>query len=290
MSFWQNIISYINKYFSISYISVVDIIEILIIAVVFYYIMMFFKQTRAWALFKGIVVILVMVLLAAIFNFNTILWIASRTISVGIIAIIVIFQPELRRALESLGDRKFFRTMFFADRNRKKLFTDETMEEILSAVNDLAKEKTGALICIESNISLSEYERTGINIDATVSSELLKNIFEYKTPLHDGAVIIRDNRIVAATCYLPMSTNRKIDKKYGTRHRAALGLSEITDSYTIVVSEETGKVSVAQGGILVSGLNAADLKNSMIQLQSSERAQKERKKEKEQKGGDKNAE
>lgn len=286
MSFWQNIISYFNKYFSISYINVIDIIEILIIAVVFYYIMMFFRKTRAWALFKGIVVILIMVLLAAIFNFNTILWIASRTISVGIIAIIVIFQPELRRALERLGERRFFRKMFFSDRNNNKLFTDETMEEILSAVYDFSRDKTGALICIESRVSLGEYERTGINLDARVSSELLKNIFEDKTPLHDGAVIIRDNRIVAATCYLPMSANRNIDKKFGTRHRAALGLSEVSDSYIIVVSEETGSISVAYLGRLMAEISNADLKNSMIGAQNNTNAFIEKKKEEKKEGGE----
>lgn len=268
MSFWQNIVSVFHKYFSISSITVTDIIEIIIIAVLFYYLLVWFRRTRAWSLFKGLIVVLVLLMLAAIFNLNTILWIASRVLSVGVIGLIIIFQPELRRALESLGGRSFFRRLFTTDRGDKKRFSDKTMEEILHAVTLLSKEKTGALICIELDVSLSEYEHTGIDVDAVVSSELLGNIFEDKTPLHDGAVIIRDDRIVAATCYLPMSNSRTLDKKYGTRHRAALGLSEATDSFTIVVSEETGAISVAYNGELKENMQIAELKNRMIEIQN----------------------
>lgn len=268
MSFWQNIVSVFHKYFSISQITVTDIIEIIIIAVLFYYLLVWFRKTRAWSLFKGLVVILVLLMLAAIFNLNTILWIASRVLSVGVIGLIIIFQPELRRALESLGGRSLFRRLFTTDRGDNKRFSDKTMEEILHAVALLSKEKTGALICIELDVSLSEYEHTGIDVDAVVSSELLGNIFEDKTPLHDGAVIIRDDRIVAATCYLPMSNSRTLDKKYGTRHRAALGLSEATDSFTIVVSEETGAISVAYNSELKENMQIAELKNRMIEIQN----------------------
>ena len=268
MSFWQNIVSVFHKYFSIASITAVDIIEIIIIAVLFYYLLTWFRKTRAWSLFKGLILVLVLLLLAAIFNFNTIVWIASKVLSVGVIGLIIIFQPELRRALESLGGRKMFRGLFTTDRGNQKRFSDRTMEEVLHAVSDLSKYRIGALICFELDVPLSEYEHTGISLDAVVSSELLENIFEDKTPLHDGAVIVRDDRIVAATCYLPMSSSRTLDKKYGTRHRAALGLSEATDSFTIVVSEETGAISVAYRGELNEDMQIGDLKNRMIEVQN----------------------
>lgn len=268
MSFIQNIISYFHKYFSLTSITVIDVIEIIIIAVLFYYLMIWFKRTRAWTLFKGIVMILIVVLLAAVFNFNTILWIASKTLSVGIIALIIIFQPELRRALEQLGRRSIFRGIFFSPGSKKQRFSDEMVEEILKAVSDLSRDKTGALICLEMDVSLSEYSHTGIALDSVVSSQLLENIFEDKTPLHDGAVIIRDERIVAATCYLPMSASRTLNKKYGTRHRAALGLSEVSDALTIVVSEETGGVSVTLSGHLYEDQDMGDLKKRLLDAQS----------------------
>ena len=268
MSFLQNIISYFHKYFSLTSITVIDVIEIIIIAILFYYLLIWFRRTRAWTLFKGIVVILVVVLLAAIFNFNTILWIASKTLSVGIIALIIIFQPELRRALEQLGRRSIFRGIFFSSGAKKLRFSDKMVEEILKAVTDLSRDKTGALICLEMNVGFGEYEHTGIVLDSVVSSQLLENIFEDKTPLHDGAVIIRDERIVAATCYLPMSASRTLNKKYGTRHRAALGLSEVTDAFTIVVSEETGAISLALGGHLYEDLDTGELKKRLLDAQA----------------------
>lgn len=268
MSFWQNIVSFFHKYFSLTSISVTDVIEIIIIAICFYYMVVWFRRTRAWSLFKGLIVILVLLLLAAIFNFNTIVWIASRVFSVGLIGLVIIFQPELRRALESLGGRSKFRSLFTTDRGNTKRFSDKTMEEVLKSVADLSREKTGALICFELDVSLSEFEHTGIAIGATVSNELLENIFEDKTPLHDGAVIIRNDRITAATCYLPMSSSRTLHKKYGTRHRAALGLSESTDAFTIVVSEETGAVSATYKGVMSENLQIADLKNRLIEIQN----------------------
>lgn len=268
MSIWQNIVSFFHKYLSLTTMNVVDVIEIIIIAILFYYLLTWFRKTRAWSLFKGLIVILVLLMIAAIFNFNTILWIASRVLSVGVIGLIIIFQPELRRALESLGGRKMFQGLFTTDREGSKRFSDSTMEDVLKTVSDLSKARTGALICFELDVPLSEYEHTGIEVDAKVSSALLENIFEDKTPLHDGAVIIRDDRVVAATCYLPMSSSRTLNKKYGTRHRAALGLSEATDAFTIVVSEETGAISVAYKGTLREDLQPADLKNQMIEIQN----------------------
>ena len=240
----------------------------IIIAFLFYEVMLWFKKTRAWSLFKGILMVFVVVLIAAIFQLNTILWIASKTISVGVIGLIIIFQPELRRALEQLGKGRMFRKLFGINRNKQRI-SDKNIEEIIEAVVAMSKAKTGALICLERDIALGEYENTGIKLDSEISKQLIINIFENKTPLHDGAVIVREDRIVAATCYLPMSENLNLNKQYGTRHRAALGLSEVTDAVTIVVSEETGDIAVAAAGELVEKVNYAYLKNCLISYQSS---------------------
>ncbi len=266
MSFWDNIVSYFHKYLSLTSFTVIDAIEIVIIAVLFYYIMIWFKKTRAWALFKGIIIILIIILLAAIFSFNTILWIASRTLSVGIIGLFIIFQPELRRALEQIGQRKIFKGLFSSGRKNIR-FSDHTLDEVLRATTNLSRNKTGALICIETGIGLREYENSGIELDAAVSSQLLENIFEDKTPLHDGAVIIRNDRVVAATCYLPLSSNYSLNKKYGTRHRAALGLSEVCDAFIIIVSEETGEIAIALGGKLYEEVEVVELKNKLLEVQ-----------------------
>lgn len=240
----------------------------IIIAFLFYEIMVWFKKTRAWALVKGIIILLAIVLIAAILQLDTILWLASKTINVGIIGLIIIFQPELRRALEQLGKGRFFRNFLGISKNQYRI-TDRNIDEIIEAVKVMSHTHTGALICIEKDIPLGEYENTGIKLDSEISRQLLLNIFENKTPLHDGAVIIRDDRIVAATCYLPMSDNLTLNKQYGTRHRAALGLSEVTDALTIIVSEETGDVSLAVGGELHEKLSFVDLKNRLLQFQSS---------------------
>lgn len=267
-SIWHNLVSYLRQYFSITSITVIDVIEMIIIAFIFYKVMMWFKKTRAWALFKGIVILMILVLVAAILRFNTILWIASKTVSVGLIGIIIIFQPELRRALEQLGKGKFFRNILGIG-NDKIRISDRSIEEIIEAVRTMSVNHTGALISLEKDIALGEYEGTGIAIDSSISKQLLMNIFEDKTPLHDGAIIIKDDRIVAATCYLPMSDNLTLNKQYGTRHRAALGLSEVTDAFTIVVSEETGEISLAIGGELHENISCAELKNRLLLFQRS---------------------
>lgn len=229
-----------------------DVLEIIIISMIVYQGIRWVQFTKAWTLFKGILVLLLFALFAAIFQLNTILWLLVNSFSVGITAALIIFQPELRRALERLGRANIFSNFNFFSSSLEEvddlLFTEKTAKEITKASFDMAKVKTGALIVIERAVPLAEYERTGIHIDGAVSSQLLINIFEHNTPLHDGAVIIRGNRIVAATCYLPLSENMNIGKELGTRHRAAVGISEHTDSITIVVSEETGKVSVAADG------------------------------------------
>lgn len=267
----ENILNSFDSFFKTIYfphIHITDVLEILIISVICYYIICWFKNSRAWTLFKGIVVLAIFMLLAAIFELNTILWIFRNTISVGIIAIIIIFQPELRKALEQLGQRNFITTLFDSSTSEKgERFSAKTTNELVKATFEMAKHKTGALIVIEQNVPLGEFERTGIPIDAVVSSQLLVNIFEHNTPLHDGAVIMRNNRITAATCYLPLSDNMDINKELGTRHRAGIGISEVSDSMTIIVSEETGDVSIAVGGELFRGLDQDNLKKKLSYIQ-----------------------
>ena len=252
----------------IPHITWTDIIEIIIIAFVLYNVMVWIKKTKAWVLLRGIIVVALFAIYAYILNLKTILWIAGKTISVGIIALVIIFQPELRRALEQLGRKKIVFGLFrFSDgRDKGERFSSKTAEEIVRACYDMGAAYTGALIVVEQDMILEEYEKTGIAVDGIVTSQLLVNIFEHNTPLHDGAVIIRGDRVVAATCYLPLSDNGNLNKSLGTRHRAGVGISEVTDSMTIIVSEETGKVSVAVGGELIHDIDADSLRNKLEYL------------------------
>lgn len=232
-------------------ISVSNLVEIIIIAFLIYEILYWIKNTRAWTLLKGLAVVLAFMLLAALFELRTILWLLEKTAAIAATALLVIFQPELRKALEQLGSQSLLTNIrLFDDTKEEHDFSDKTVNEIVKATFEMAKVKTGALMVIEKNDTLKEIERTGIEINGLVSSQLLINIFEHNTPLHDGAVVIRGNRVTAATCYLPLSDNMTISKDLGTRHRAAVGISEVTDSLTIIVSEETGRVTVAEGGKL----------------------------------------
>ena len=213
-------------------------------------------------------------LFAAIFQLNTISWLLSNSLGVGITAAIIIFQPELRRALEQLGRKKIFSNLFSFSTGeydgRQSVLTEKTINEIVRASYEMGAVKTGALMVIEQNVALGEYVRTGISIDGIVSSQLLINIFEHNTPLHDGAVIIRGNRIVSATCYLPLTDSMDIGKELGTRHRAAVGISEVSDSLTIIVSEETGAVSLAKDGNLYKHLKKEELLEKLKQLKIDE--------------------
>ncbi|MBE5924368.1 MAG: TIGR00159 family protein [Lachnospiraceae bacterium] len=250
---------------------VTDAIEILFIAVIVYYVMVWFKKTRAWTLFKGILILLIFMGISAIFGFNTLLWIFRNTIREGIIAVIIIFQPEFRRALEQLGRKKFISSLFTGDNAEQGRRIDKkVLNDITKAAYAMSEVKTGALIVIEQEVRLGDYERTGIAIDAVVSSQLLINIFEHNTPLHDGAVLIRNDRVVSATCYLPLSDNLDINKAYGTRHRAALGISEVSDSITVIVSEETGAVSLACNGELYRDLSREDFVDKIERLGKNE--------------------
>ena len=269
-SIFQNFSKFIQQYLTIPKFSPTDLVEILIISFLIYEIMVWIKNTRAWMLFKGIIILLVFVFIATIFRLNTILWIADKTVNVGVIAILIVFQPELRKALEQLGHKKFFQGIFTIDENKNvnERFSDRTINELVKATFELAKHKTGALMVVEKDFNLSEYERTGINIDAEISNQLLINIFEHNTPLHDGAIIIRGNRIISATCYLPLSDNMELSKELGTRHRAGVGVSESTDSLTIIVSEETGKVSLAKKGKLIRNVDGEILREELVKLQN----------------------
>ena len=268
----RNITDILARYLSdinLPSVSIIDVIEIILISFFVYQFMVWIKFTRAYTLLKGLLVIGAFLIIAYIFKMNTILWIVSRLAGALITAIVVIFQPELRKVIEQLGQKKIMASIipFDAGKEVKERFTDKTVNELIKACYDMAEVKTGALIVIEQEIRLDEYVRTGINVDAILTSQLLINIFEHNTPLHDGAVIIRGDRIVAATCYLPLSDNMTISKELGTRHRAALGISEVTDTMTLVVSEETGAVSIAIAGELFRNIDADYLKSKLTFLQ-----------------------
>ena len=249
-------------------IEVKDVIEILIITVILYEIMLWIKNTKAWMLLRGIIMLGAFILLAWIFQMHTILYLAAQSINVLAIAAIVVFQPELRRALEKLGEKNLFSNINLFDKNKdNERFSDMTADSIVSACYSMGNVCTGALIVVEQAIRLNEYEMTGIELDCKVSSQVMINIFEHNTPLHDGAVIIRGDRITSATCYLTLSDNMSISKDLGTRHRAALGMSEVCDALVIVVSEETGQVSVAMGGSLTRGIKREELREKLSQIQ-----------------------
>lgn len=245
-------------------VGVLDIIDILIVAYIVYKIIGWVKETRAWTLFKGVVVFFIFYAVGTLLQLNTIHWILSETISVGIIAFVILFQPELRKVLEQLGNGKFIRNIF------KFEFQDEdtnedtvVVEEIVTAAKKMASVKTGALILVERKVPLGDHIRTGIAVDGIVTSQLLINIFEHNTPLHDGAVIIRNNRVAAAACFLPLTEN-KVSMELGTRHRAAIGASEVSDADIVVVSEETGFISLARGGVIYRNITPDDLRKMLM--------------------------
>ncbi|MBQ7707689.1 MAG: diadenylate cyclase CdaA [Lachnospiraceae bacterium] len=286
--FWTVLSSYFD-WFYVPHITVSDILEIIILSYLIYTLIMWVKKTRAWTVFRGIIVIAVFMGFAAVFKLNTILWLFRNLINVGILAVVILFQPELRRALEELGKKNIISEVLIRnDSIKSDRVNDNTIQELISAATFMSKNKTGALVVIEQNVPLGEYEATGINIDAAVSRQLVENIFEHNTPLHDGAVIIRNNRVVAATCYLPLTGRNDLNKDLGTRHRAAVGISEVSDSMTLVVSEENGQISIAYGGVLYENLDVESLRTRLTSLQSSKSSQnKKTRKAKRIKGGKK---
>ena len=268
----DNILTMLDKlirWLSLPQMRPMDFVEIILIAAVFYNVTKWIKTTRAWVIVKGLIVLLLVWILATVLKFDVILWLFTNTIGVGITAVLILFQPELRRVLETLGQRKILSLDLFMEGKDKKneKFSQDTLNELVRGTFELAKTKTGALIVLEQDVSLDEYAQTGITIDGLITSQLLINIFEHNTPLHDGAVIARGDRIVSATSYLPLSGNMRLSKDLGTRHRAGVGISEVTDSFTIIVSEETGKVSIARGGNLIFNVDADFLRTKLMELQ-----------------------
>lgn len=248
---------------------ITDIVEILIIAVIVYEIMLWIKNTKAWMLLRGLLMLGLFILVAYVFRMHAILYLARESIGILAFAALVVFQPELRRALEKLGEKNLFSSFSLFDRGRENLrFSDRTREALVDACFSMGSVKTGALIVVERAIHLTEYEMTGIELDCKISEQVILNIFEHNTPLHDGAVIVRGDRITSATCYLPLSDNMQISKSLGTRHRAALGMSEVSDALILVVSEETGFVSMAMDGQLVRNVTPEYLREKLGQIQN----------------------
>jgi diadenylate cyclase len=234
--------------------SIKDLIDILIVTYIIYQIILLVRGTRAVQLLKGILVLVVIWALSTWFDLYTLKWLMNQMFTFGVLAVFIIFQPELRRGLEQLGRGKLFGRSSAEDEELNKL-----IGEIIKALNYLSRRKIGALIVFERETGLNEYTESGIRTQAVVSSELLINIFIPNTPLHDGAVIIQNNQIAAAACYLPLSENPFISKELGTRHRAAIGVSEMADAVSIVVSEETGQISLAINGQVVRDIKEESL-------------------------------
>lgn len=248
------------SFLNIPRIGIRDIIDILLVAFLIYKLLIWIKDSRTWTLFKGVLIVLFIAIMAYIFQLHTIWWIISNTVMVGAIAVLVVFQPEFRRALEQLGRGKFLGAILNNEEAKAQGIESDTVEAIVKACMQMSKVKTGALIVIERETKLGDVKRTGINIDAVITSQLLINIFEKNTPLHDGAVIVSNNRIAAATCFLPLTDSLEISKDLGTRHRAAIGVSEISDAMIIVVSEETGIISYVRNSKIRRGLDADALR------------------------------
>ena len=250
-------------------ISLRNLFEIAIISFLVYEILFWIKNTRAWTLLKGLLTIMVFAIVAVLLRLDTIVWILKNITTIAVTAFLVVFQPELRKALEQLGSQNLLSGILAQDDGKSSQeFNDRTVNELVRATFEMAKVKTGALMVIERGTSLKEIERTGIEISGLVTSQLLINIFEHNTPLHDGAVIVRNNRIVSATCYLPLSDNLELNKSLGTRHRAGVGISEVSDALTIIVSEETGKVSYTYGGKIVIGVTPGALRERLNSMKT----------------------
>ena len=248
----ENIFRFFQQFY-IPRINPLDIFEILLIVLLTYQLQKSLKNTRAWVIAKGILILACIYLCSLVLKLSVIETIFQGAISLSVLAAIILFEPEIKKFLEELGTKKPKDILHWINTKEpldNKRYSDKTIKEILDACNIMSEAKTGALIIIEQDSILNEYISTGIGVNADITGQLLINIFEHNTPLHDGAVIIRKNTIVAATCYLPLSDSTKINKNLGTRHRAGIGISEVTDALVIVVSEETGKISFVKDGIL----------------------------------------
>lgn len=246
-------------------------IDILLVAYILYRAILLIKETRAEQVLKGLAVLLIVTWLSHVLRLTTLYWILKNTATVGVIALLIVFQPELRRALEQIGRGKIFEKGVFTQNDSRDVSV--VIGEITRAVQNLAKNKIGALIVIERKTGVNDVIETGVRIGGEVSQPLLENIFVPNTPLHDGAVIIRDDRIAAAGCFLPLTENPNLSKQLGTRHRAALGISENSDALAIIVSEETGIISVASDGKLTRYLDPKTLKEILGKAYGLQREQ-----------------
>jgi len=242
-------------------VGVSEFLDIIIMAGLLYYVLRWIRHTHAWALLKGIVIVALVALVAYLFELVTVIRLMENALAMGLIALVILFQPELRKALEQLG-RGVDLSSLTDPRSLKDRMQSQDVDEIVHAVTTMAARKTGALICVEHGVKLTDVAQTGISLDSLISKQIIINIFADKTPLHDGAVIIQHNRILAAACILPLSTEN-IDYELGTRHRAAMGLSEVSDALVIVVSEETGTLSTAYGGQLKRNVSEKELRNTL---------------------------
>ena len=260
--FQNDVVGYINSLQEYPIKLVLLIIDLSIVIWLLSKIIKIAKDTRAWQLIKGIALLVIATWLSGILNLNILNYILSAVMNWGVILLIIIFQPEIRRALEQLGTNKL--TQFFGIDKDLSTKTKEDIYKVVIAATELSKTKTGALIVLERDIKIQDIIATGIPMNAEVSPQLLVNIFEPKTPLHDGAVVISGNKIAAAACVLPLADDKDIAKELGTRHRAAIGISKESDSIVVVVSEETGKISVAKDGTLIADVREDVLKKILI--------------------------
>jgi len=239
-----------------------QVLDILIITVVLYLFFKWVRRTQGWVLFKGIVFIAAIALLAEVFNLSTVQWIVSNTIAMGLVVVVVLFQPELRKGLEQLGKGQY---LFPLKNDSEQVIhsSAHTINEIIKAVQIMSESEIGALIVLEQNVDLREHEGNGTLLDAVVSTQLLLNIFEKNAPLHDGAVVVRNNRISSASCILPL-TSEHVAAELGTRHRAAIGVTEVSDARVVVVSEETGTVSIVTGGEIKRDVTDRELRETLL--------------------------
>lgn len=239
-----------------------DILDIMIVTFIIYKLLDFIRETRAEQLAKGLLLLVVATLLSKVLQLYTLHWILSGVMTVGLIAVVVIFQPELRRGLEYLGRSKFSNVLSEVDKEEAKYMVGQLVE----AIDSMSASRTGALIVIEREISLSDIVETGTVVDAVISAQMIGNIFYEGAPLHDGALIIRGNRLYAAGCVLPLTQNKNLNKELGTRHRAGIGITENSDALVIIVSEETGIISVAQNGKLTRFLDVKKIEKTLLNL------------------------
>ena len=266
--------------FAMPHLGLNSVLDILFITFVLYRVLVWIKQTRGWTLFKGILTIALIYLVAVFLRMDTTVWIIEQSLTVAALAAVIIFQPEIRKALENLGKNR--NIPFFSPLEEGYEDNSATcMEEIIDAAQKMSKVKTGALIVIEQQVPLGDLESSGVAIDAVVTSQLLINIFEHNTPLHDGAVLIRANRVKAATCILPL-TSEALSSDLGTRHRAAVGVSEVSDAFALIVSEESGAISIAKDGKLHRNLTEDEIKSillSNLRTKKSRKPRRDRRKE-----------